>query len=71
MEKTAVNYTKRILENRLSVFTKHGINYYFDTEKASIEEYCTYLFRMTLNVVRHIGLILDYAQEYSIARNEK
>lgn len=71
MEKAAVNYTKRIIENRLSIFTKHGIDYYFDTEKTNIEEYCTYLFRMTLNVVRHIGLILDYAQEYSIARNEK
>ena len=71
MEKTAVNYTKRIIENRLRIFTKHDIDYYFDTEKASAEEYCTCLFRMTLNVVRHIGLILDYAQEYSIAKNEK
>lgn len=71
MEKAAINYTKRIIENRLSIFTKHSIEYYFDTEKNSIDEYCTYLFRMTLNVVRHIGLILDYAQEYSIARNEK
>lgn len=71
MEKAAVNYTKRIIENRLRIFTKHSIDYYFDTEKYNIEEYCTYLFRMTLNVVRHIGLILDYAQEYAIARNEK
>ncbi|MEE1008802.1 MAG: hypothetical protein UH963_06650 [Agathobacter sp.] len=71
MEKAAVNYTQRIIENRLKIFTQHGIDYYFDTEKASVEEYCTYLFRMTLNVVRHLGLILDYAQEYSIARNEK
>ncbi len=71
MEKAAVNYTQRIIENRLKIFTQHVIDYYFDTEKASVEEYCTYLFRMTLNVVRHLGLILDYAQEYSIARNEK
>lgn len=71
MEKAAVSYTQRILENRLRIFTKHNIDFYFDTEKASIEEYCTYLFKMTLNVVRHLGLILDYAQEYSIARNEK
>ena len=71
MEMAAVNYTKRIIENRLKVFTNHEIDYYFDTEKASVEEYCTYLFRMTLNVVRHLGLILDYAQDYSISRNEK
>ena len=71
MEMAAVNYTKRIIENRLKVFTNHEISYYFDTEKVSVEEYCTYLFRMTLNVVRHLGLILDYAQDYSISRNEK
>lgn len=71
MEMAAVNYTKRIIENRLKVFTNHEIDYYFDTEKASVEEYSTYMFRMTLNVVRHLGLILDYAQEYSISRNEK
>lgn len=71
MERDAVNYTQRILQNRLKIFTQHGIDYYFDTEKASVEEYCACLFRMTLNVVRHLGLILDYAQEYSIARNEK
>lgn len=71
MEMAAVNYTKRIIENRLKVFTNHEIDYYFDTEKVSVEEYCTYLFRMTLNVVRHLGLILDYAQDYSISRNEK
>lgn len=71
MENSAVNYTQRILENRLKVFTNHGIDFYFDTEKASIKQYCEYLFRMTLNVVRHLGLILDYAQEYSISKNEK
>ena len=71
MEMAAVNYTKRIIENRLKVFTNHEMSYYFDTEKVSVEEYCTYLFRMTLNVVRHLGLILDYAQDYSISRNEK
>jgi len=71
MELAAVNYTKRIIENRLTVFTNHEIDYYFDTEKASVEEYCIYLFRMTLNVVRHLGLILDYAQDYSISKNEK
>ena len=71
MEASAVNYTKRILENRLNTFTHHEIDYYFDTDKTSIEDYCDCLFKMTLNVVRHLGLILDYAQEYSIARNEK
>lgn len=71
MENSAVNYTQRILENRLKVFTNHGIDFYFDTDKASIKQYCKCLFRMTLNVVRHLGLILDYAQEYSISKNEK
>lgn len=71
MESAAVNYTQRIIENRLKIFTHNSIDYYFDTEKASVEEYCMCLFRMTLNVVRHLGLILDYAQDYSVSRNEK
>lgn len=71
MESAAIDYTRRIIETRLKVYTGHGLEYYFDTEKISIEEYCEVIFKMSLNVVRHIGLILDYAQEYSVVQGHK
>lgn len=66
MESMAVAYTERLMDTRLKIYTGKDFDYYFDTTKTSKEEYCKYLFNMTMNVVRHIGLILDYAQELSI-----
>lgn len=71
MELAAIDYTRRIIETRLKIYTDHGLEYYFDTDKASIEVYLKLIFKMTLNVVRHIGLILDYAQDYSVAQGKK
>ena len=71
MELAAIDYTRKIIETRLKIYTDHGLEYYFDTDKASIEVYLKLIFKMTLNVVRHIGLILDYAQDYSVAQGKK
>lgn len=71
MELAAIDYTRRIIETRLKIYTDHGLEHYFDTDKASIKEYLKLIFKMTLNVVRHIGLILDYAQDYSVTQGEK
>lgn len=60
MESMAVAYTERLMDTRLKIYTGKDFDYYFDTTKTSKEEYCKYLFNMTMNVVRHIGLILDY-----------
>lgn len=71
MELSAVNYTKRIIEKRLEVYTNRSSEEFFDTTKNSIEEYYKLIFQMTLNVVRHIGLILDYAKDYSIIQGRR
>ncbi len=71
METAAIDYTRRILENRLEVYTKKTMEYFFDTTKTSKDEYYKVLFQMTLNVVRHLGLILDYAADISIAQGKK
>ena len=71
MESMAVAYTERLMDTRLKIYTGIDLDYYFDTTKTSKEEYCKYLFNMTMNVVRHIGLILDYAQELSIIQGER
>ena len=59
------------MEEAKDIKTGKDFDYYFDTTKTSKEEYCKYLFNMTMNVVRHIGLILDYAQELSIIQGER
>lgn len=71
MEKSAIDYTSRIIKKRLEVYTDHDFKYYFDTDKNSEEEFFQVIFQMSLNVIRHIGLILDYAQEYSIIHGSK
>lgn len=71
MEATAIDYTYRIIEKRLQKYTGHGMEYFFDTEKNEKSEFCEIIFRMSLNVVRHIGLILDYAKEYSVVHGNK
>ncbi|PFA35450.1 hypothetical protein CN390_04285 [Bacillus cereus] len=66
MESSAIDYTRRIIEKRLDVYTKKEVSVFFDINKAPIEEYYKLIFQMTLNVVRHIGLILDYAKDASL-----
>lgn len=66
MESSAIDYTRRIIEKRLDIYTGKTISDFFDTSKAPIEEYNKLIFQMTLNVVRHIGLILDYAKDASL-----
>ncbi len=66
MEYTAINYTRRIIQKRLEIYTGHSFDFYFDTSKNSIDDYCRVIFQMTLNVIRHIGLILDYAKDISL-----
>ncbi|MBD5089381.1 MAG: hypothetical protein HDT30_11340 [Clostridiales bacterium] len=71
MESAAIDYTYRIIEKRLQKYTGHGMQYFFDTDKNEVLEFCEIIFRMSINVVRHIGLILDYAKEYSVVHGNK
>lgn len=71
MESSAIEYTKRIIDKRLQIYTGKGMDDFFDTSKISAEEYCRLIFQMTLNIVRHIGLILDYAKDTSINQGKR
>ncbi len=71
MEESAKNYTKRIIEKRLKVYTKKEMGEFFDLSKGTEDEYYKLIFQMTLNVVRHIGLILDYAKDISLKNGNK
>lgn len=66
MEASAIDYTRRIIEKRLAVYTRKPFSYFFDTRSVAEEEFYKLIFQMSLNVVRHIGLILDYAKDNSL-----
>ena len=71
METAAIDYTKRIVNNRLEVYTNREFGYFFDLVNHKEDEYYTLLFSMSLNVIRHLGLILDYAKDFSISGGRK
>ncbi len=71
MEKNAIDFTKRILEQRIKIFTNKSFSDFFDVEKTTENEYHTLLFQMTLNVIRHLGLILNFAFEESVRTKSK
>lgn len=66
MEASALDYTRRIIEKRLNIYTGKPFSHFFDTKSVAEEEFYKLIFQMSLNVVRHIGLILDYAKDNSL-----
>lgn len=71
MELSATDYTRRIIEKRLEIYTGKNFDYFFDTTKATPDEYYRLIFQMSLNVVRHMGLILDYAIDYAFDNGKR
>lgn len=69
MEERAIDFTKRLLENRVGHFTEKPIAYFFDTRNASMVEYYELIFQISMNVPRIIGYVLYYCFESSIAFN--
>lgn len=66
MENRAIDFTKRLIENRINLFTNQSIEYFFDTRQDPIESYYEILFQISMNVPRIIGYILFYCYESNI-----
>ncbi|MBZ9624379.1 hypothetical protein G9F71_016120 [Clostridium sp. FP2] len=58
IQQKAIEYTKKILKNSITVFCKDGIDSYFDIKSASMEDYFKYLYYVSQNVPRVLGIIL-------------
>lgn len=69
MEDRAIDFTKRLVESRVSYFSKQPIEYYFDTRNESMDEYYKLIFQISMNVPRIIGYILFYCYQSNILYN--
>lgn len=71
-EEFACDFTKRILEKRISYFTKHDFSYYFDLSKSTKRsDYFELLFQVSMNVPRIMGYILSYCHQNKIIFGKK
>ncbi|MCD0473337.1 MarR family transcriptional regulator [Flavobacterium sp. EDS] len=71
MEEGAIDFTKRLIEKRISYFTSKTSSDYFDTSRNTIEEYYELIFQTSMNVPRIIGYILSYCYQSKIIYDKK
>lgn len=71
MERSATNYTHRLLETRFKVFGENLANYFEINSTHSIENYMNMMFRASFNVPRIMGHILHICYMDRISRGEK
>ncbi len=72
MEERAVDFTKRIIETRLSYFTNKNPDYFFNTNtKETMSYYYDLIFKISMNVPRIIGYILFYCYQSTILFGKK
>lgn len=71
MEEGAIDFTKRLIEKRISYFTGKNSSDYFDTSRNTIEEYYELIFQTSMNVPRIIGYILSYCYQSKIIYDKK
>lgn len=71
MEEGAIDFTKRLIEKRISYFTGKTSSDYFDTSRNTIEEYYELIFQTSMNVPRIIGYILSYCYQSKIIYDKK
>lgn len=62
---------KKLIEKRTQFFCKQTPDEFFDTTKASLDDYYKILFDITSCVPRNVGWILWYANQQSIAKDKK
>jgi hypothetical protein len=69
MEELALDYNKRLIENRSTHFFKKSSFYdFFDIKKEEIHEF---LFEISMNIPRKLGYILSYCYESNLIHSTK
>ncbi|OAT74633.1 MarR family transcriptional regulator [Parageobacillus thermoglucosidasius] len=71
LEKSAIDYTKRIINNRINYFCSSNVEDYFDTTRTSMEDYYKLLYYGSMNITRVLGHILHYCWLTNISQNKK
>lgn len=69
MEELALDYTKRIINNRENIYLgENGLASYFDIKRDELYEV---LFELSMNIPRKMGYILSYCYESSLIHGNK
>lgn len=71
MEEYSIDFTRRLIEKRISHFTHETLEHFFDTSKTKINDYFELLFQVSMNVPRIIGYILSYCHQNRIIFQRK
>lgn len=71
MEDGAIDFTKRLLEQRINFFTKKSVDYFFEYSKTNEEDLYATLFKVSMNVPRIMGYILSYCYQSRIIYGKK
>lgn len=71
MEKEAILYTKRLLDNRCQLIASKPFSFFIDTEKYSEDYFYEIIFYMTSNVPRNLGWLLFYVNRKTISKGKK
>lgn len=60
MEERAIDFTKRLINNRIAYFCNEQIECFFDTKNEPMDVYYEMLFQTSMNIPRILGYILYY-----------
>lgn len=73
IEELAIDYTRRLLENRFRYFFDEDVKIedFFDTKSISIYDYYKIIFQATSNVARNIGKLFWYTAKKTIFQSQK
>lgn len=71
MEISATDFAKRLVDSRVSFFTKSNTEEFFDLDSLTIEEYYNLFFKVSMNVPRILGYILSYCYQTKTVYDKK
>lgn len=72
MESLSLDFTKRLIRNRIKYFSTKSIEDFFEINSTnSLDDYMDLLFKCTMNVPRIIGYILFYCHQTHISTGRK
>ncbi|SFM45479.1 hypothetical protein [Salibacterium qingdaonense] len=71
LEKSAVEYTQRIVENRIKYFCESKVEDYFELKNNTMQDYYLLLFFGSMNITRVLGHILHYCWLSNLSQGKK
>lgn len=70
IQQKAIEYTKKILTNSMTILCKDTVETFFDLKNNTMDEYFKYLYYVSQNVPRVLGLILRNCYSLSIVSSK-